>query len=325
MTILVAPDSFKGTMSAQTVAQSLAGGCGDAGEQAIELPLADGGEGTAAVLAGALGGETRTVEVTGPLGSPVTASFVVCPQRQLAVVDTAAASGLHLVQPDPQVAEAASTVGTGELLVHATRSGVRRVLLGVGGSATTDGGSGALQAIRDAGGLDGVALTVLCDVTTPFELAAETYGPQKGANPATVARLTARLHTIASSLRRDPRGVAMTGAAGGLSGALWAELDAELVPGIDYVLDAVGFDDLLTRSRLVITGEGRLDGQTAQGKVIAGVMRRAAARSVPVWAVVGRCDLSPEQTTSFGLAGVIEAGDPSALRQAARQIASLRS
>lgn len=117
----------------------------------------------------------------------------------------------------------------------------------------------------------------------------------------------------------------MTGAAGGLSGALWAELDAELVPGIDYVLDTVGFDDLLTRSRLVITGEGRLDGQTAQGKVIAGVMRRAAAQSVPVWAVVGRCDLSPEQTTSFGLAGVSEAGDPAALRQAARQIASLGS
>jgi glycerate kinase len=320
MTILVAPDSFKGTMSAQTVAESLADGCGDAGEQAIQLPLADGGEGTAAVLASALGGETRTVEVRGPLGSPVTASYVMCPQRQLAVVDTAAASGLHLVRPDPQTAEAASTIGTGELVVEAARSGARRILLGVGGSATTDGGIGALQAIRDAGGLGGATLTVLCDVTTPFELAAETYGPQKGANPATVARLTARLHTIAASLRQDPRGVPMSGAAGGLSGTLWAELGAELVPGIDHVLDTVGFDDLLARSRLVITGEGRLDGQTAQGKVIAGVMRRAAARSTPVWAVVGRCDLSPAETASFGLVGVIEAGDPDALRQAAQRV-----
>ncbi|GAB3675883.1 glycerate kinase [Angustibacter aerolatus] len=320
---MLAPDAFKGTMSADVVARALAEGVAEAGGEPVRCPLADGGEGTAEVLRAALGGDLVEVVATGPLGDPVPASFVLAADGT-AVVETATASGLHLVHPGPGTAEAATTTGTGELLVAAARAGAQRILLGVGGSATTDGGLGALQAVRAGGGQLGAHLTVLCDVRTPYERAAEVYGPQKGADAETVARLTSRLLATAAWLPRDPRGRPMTGAAGGLSGALWADLGAELVPGVPAVLDAVGFDALLGGADLVLTGEGRLDAQTAEGKVVAGVARRAAAKGVPVHAVVGRCDLDDAGLAVLGLAGAVEAGDPGALRSAARTLTSAR-
>jgi glycerate kinase len=235
-------------------------------------------------------------------------------------VETATASGLNLVPASRRDAEAASTAGTGELIAAAVRHGANRILLGVGGSATTDGGVGAVAAIEAAGGLRGTRLTVLCDVQTSFEDAATVYGPQKGADAAAVERLIARLNRIAGGLPRDPRGLPGTGAAGGLAGGLWAHYAAELVPGIDTVMDLVGFDALLGRADAVITGEGRLDDQTAEGKAVSGVVRRSRVARVPVWAVVGQSSIREDQLAAFGLAGVIEAGTPSALRAAGRRI-----
>src|ERR1700689_4515450 len=178
-TILVAPDSFKGTFSAAEVADAISRGLEDGGRETDRCPLADGGEGTMDALALAHGGVPVTVTAHDPLGREVEATFVLSGAE--AFVDTAAASGLHLVAEGERDAFAASTYGTGELIAAAIRDGARTVYLGVGGSATTDGGTGAIDALRDAGGLEGVRLIVLCDVRTPFEDAARVFGPQKGA------------------------------------------------------------------------------------------------------------------------------------------------
>jgi glycerate kinase len=317
MNILLAPDSFKGTMSAATVAAALAGGVTAAGEVPLTCPLADGGEGTMAVLHTMLGGELIEATVCGPLGEPVHAAFLLTGDGRTAVVETATASGLELVPASRRDAEAATSAGTGELLAAAAKAGADHIFLGVGGSACTDGGSGALEAIAARGGLRGARLTVLCDVQTVYEDAATVYAPQKGADAASVERLSARLQRIAVQLPRDPRGIPGTGAAGGLSGALWAAHGAELVRGIEAVLDTVGFDALLARAEAVITGEGRLDGQTAEGKVVAGVTRRCRNMGVPVWAVVGQSDIDISQLSALGLTAVIEAGDLATLRGAA--------
>jgi glycerate kinase len=321
-TILLAPDSFKGTMSAQVVASALAEGAKAAGVTAVRCPLADGGEGTAEVLRAALGGRPVPVRATGPLGAPVDATYLLTDDGQTAVVETASASGLNLVPVSARDAEAASSHGTGELLAAAAASGAQRILLGVGGSACTDGGAGALAALAAAGGLRGARLVILCDVQTPFERAAEVFAPQKGAAPAAVERLTARLNRLAAGFRRDPRGRPRTGAAGGLSGALWATYEAELVSGIDTVLELCRFDRLLTAADAVITGEGQLDAQTAHGKVIDGVTRWARKAGVPVWATVGRCLAGRAELAQLGLAGVRTAGEPAALRDAAGEIAT---
>jgi glycerate kinase len=287
MRVLVAPDSFKGTFTAAQVAGAIGAAVEAAGDQAVRCPLADGGEGTMAVLASALGGVERTATVADPLGRPVSAAFAMIDRRRIAIVETAAASGLHHVRPSPETAIAASSAGTGELLVAAARTGAGRILLGLGGSATTDGGVGAVAAVEAAGGLGGVELELLCDVLTPYEDAAVVFAPQKGADAATVAELTARLHARAATLPRDPRGVPMTGAAGGLSGALWAACGGRLVGGAARILDLLGFDRLLTTVDAVITGEGRLDAQTGHGKLVSETVRRARERGVPVHAVVG--------------------------------------
>ncbi|MBS42438.1 MAG: glycerate kinase [Nocardioides sp.] len=318
--VLVAPDSVKGTMTAAQVAAALAAGVRAAGGTAVERPLADGGEGTLAVLSAVYGGRTVEREVTAPDGRRVRAGFVLDEDTRVAVVETAAASGLHLVDPDTVDAYAATSAGTGELLVAAVECGAREVLLGVGGSGCSDGGLGALRAIDDVGGLGGARLTVLCDVLTPYEESARLFGPQKGADPATVERLTRRLHKTAGRLPRDPRGVPRTGAAGGLSGALWAAHDATLVQGIDTVLDRLRFSDLLAGADLALTGEGRLDGQTEHGKVVDGVTRWAARAGVPVVAVVGRNDADPDLLDRLGLVDAVEAGDPDALAAAAADL-----
>src|SRR5205085_5451746 len=176
---------------------------------------------------------------------------------------------------------AASTFGTGQLILAAVSEGAEVVYLGVGGSATTDGGAGALRALGRAGALGAARLVVLCDVRTPFEEAARVYGPQKGASPDQVARLGRRLAGMARRLKRDPRGMPMTGAAGGLAGGLWAELGATLVPGASFVLDLIDFDHRMRACRAVVTGEGRLDQESLNGKAVSEVATRARQAGVP--------------------------------------------
>ncbi|GAA3522368.1 glycerate 2-kinase [Aeromicrobium panaciterrae] len=316
--VLVAPDSFKGTMTAVEVTAALGAGVEDAGGVALLSPLADGGEGTLEALATVVPGARRDVRATGPDGRAVTAAYLLSSDGTTAVVETASASGLHLVDPDTVDAYAATSRGTGEVIAAAVASGAQQILLGVGGSGCSDGGQGALEAIAEAGGLHDAQVRVLCDVTTPYEQAAAVYGPQKGADPAMVGRLTARLHDLAASYPRDPRGIPFTGAAGGLSGALWAVHDAELVSGIETVLALHAIDEKLEVADLVLTGEGRLDEQSAQGKVLDGLTRAARRHGVPVVAVVGRDDSTAETWSTLGLLEVIEAGDPETLRAAAR-------
>jgi glycerate 2-kinase len=316
---VISPDGFKGTFSAREVAESVAAGLIEGGVEPIELPLADGGEGTLdALLAG--GGERRTATVSGPLGDPVEAAYGLLDGGRVGVVEMAQASGLTLVPAERRDAWAASTRGTGELIVAAARDGAERILVSVGGSATSDGGAGALAALAEAE-VEVPPLTVLCDVSTHFEDAAVVFGPQKGADPAMVERLTARLNELASTLPRDPRGVPMTGCAGGLSGGLWAAHSAELVSGANYLLDLLDFDRLLSEADLVITGEGRIDQQSMAGKVVGVVAGRCRAASVPCFAIVGQSGLDPAEAAEMGLAGVIEASTAAEQRAAGRTVA----
>jgi glycerate kinase len=301
---LVAPDSFKGTFSAHEVAAAIASGLRAAGRDAVEFPVADGGEGTMDVLVGALGGERRTVTASDPLGRPVEASFALLPDGS-AVVETAQASGLGRVGEDERNPWAASTRGTGELIAAAAEAGAKRVIVTVGGSATTDGGAGAVEALDEAGVR--VELGVLVDVRTPFEQAARVFGPQKGADAPMVGRLERRLDDLAARFRRDPRGEPMTGAAGGLSGGLWAQQGARLVPGAAYVLDAIGFDARMRAAAFVVTGEGRLDEQTLEGKIVREVATRCRQGGVACHAVVGGNELDPFQERILDLASVTEA------------------
>jgi glycerate 2-kinase len=315
--VLVAPDSFKGSFSAAEAAAAVAAGLRDAGRAAIELPVADGGEGTMDVL----DGELRTARVSDPLGRPVEASFARLADGKTAVVETAQASGLGLVAEEERDAFAASTRGTGELIAAAVEAGAEKVVVTVGGSATTDGGAGALEALE---GVD-VELEVLCDVRTPWEQAARVFGPQKGADPVTVRRLERRLDALAESAPRDPRGEPMTGAAGGLSGGLWAFRGARLFPGAPYVLDAIGFDERMRESAFVVTGEGTLDDQTLQGKIVGEVATRCRQGGVACHAVVGRNALEPFKARILDLASVTEAGTLDSLRAAGRALVTPHS
>ncbi len=315
-TVLVAPDSFKGTLSATEIAAALGRGIEAAGGRADLLPGADGGEGTAA----ALGARERRAPAHDPRGRPIEAAYGELPDGR-AVVEVAAASGLPLLAPAECDPERASSAGTGELILAALRAGASEVLVAAGGSATVDGGAGALAALAAGGGLRGARLTVLCDVTVPWEAAARAFGPQKGAGPAGVERLSARLEAMARSLPHDPRGVPGTGAAGGLAGGLWAH-GARLVPGAAFVLDAAGWQERVARAPLVVTGEGRLDQTTRAGKLVAEVALRAGAAGVPCDAVCGTDALGPAGARALGLRRVIEAGDPAALAAAGAQLAA---
>jgi glycerate 2-kinase len=292
--VLVAPDSFKGTFRAAQVAGAIGRGLERAGLIPPDLcPLADGGEGTMEALLLALGGETAGVEVEDPLGRPVQAQFGLVEDGGTAVIEMASASGLGLVAEAERDAWAASTYGTGELICAAVDAGAQVVLVGVGGSATTDGGAGAIEAIEAHSGLGGARIVVLSDVRTPFERAPAVYGPQKGADPDMVARLEERLDALARRLPRDPRGVPMTGAAGGLSGGLWAAYGATLEPGAKFILDALGFDERMRAARAVVTGEGKLDEQTLEGKLVGEIGTRTRQAGVPLHAVVGTDRLDP--------------------------------
>jgi len=286
--VLVAPDSFKGTFRAAQVAGAIGRGLERAGLVPPDLlPLADGGDGTLDALLVNLGGETASARVQDPLGREIDAGYGLIEGGGTALVEMAAASGLSLVDESERDAWAASTYGTGQLIADAVERGAQVILVAVGGSATTDGGAGALQAIEAAGGLRGARLVVLCDVQVPWERCAEVFGPQKGADAELVERLAKRLDELADTFPRDPRGVPMTGAAGGLAGGLWAVHEAALEPGAPFILDALGFDDRMRASRAVVTGEGKLDEQTLQGKLVGEIGTRTRQAGVPLHAIVG--------------------------------------
>ena len=328
--ILFAPDSFKGSLSSVEVARALAAGWARArSDDELRLsPLADGGEGTLDAIEAAGGWERRHAPAHDPLGRPLEAAWLRSPDGTRAVVELAAASGLSRLGPNEREPLGASTFGTGEVLLAAVSAGARQVTLGIGGSATTDGGAGLLRAL--AGGtpggpadappafdridarLRGVALRIACDVTNPLlgpTGAAATYGPQKGASPAQVRELDARLAAWASLVGEatgtDERDTPGAGAAGGTGFGLLSVRRSfgslELVPGVDLVMTATGFADALAGASLVITGEGRIDAQTAHGKTALGVARRAHEAGVPCIAVGG--GVEPEGVAALAALG----------------------
>ena len=286
MRVVAAPDKFRGTATARQVAGAIGEAAWEADWDADEVPLADGGDG----LLDVFGGPNRTTMVTGPLGVLVEAPWRLA--RRTAVIEMARASGLAAVGgAEHNDAVAAGTAGTGELIVAAIDQGARRIIVGLGGSATTDGGLGAIQAIGSPAKLRGIELLVGYDVRTRFTAAAEVFGGQKGASPVQVALLTRRLERLAG-LYLAEYGVDVTaligaGAAGGLAGGL-AAVGAELVPGFDVVADEVGLSELLIGADLVITGEGFVDEQSYEGKVVGGVVEAAASAGVPVLVIAGQ-------------------------------------
>ncbi len=327
MRIIVAPDSFKEALSARLVCEAIARGVRRVMPDArVDLvPMADGGEGTVDALIAATGGQLRETVVSGPLGEPVGAKWGSLGDGSgTAVLEMAAASGLALVPPDRRNALLTTTYGTGELVRAALDGGAKRVLIGIGGSATNDGGTGAAQALGvlfiDGNdrplpdGLSGgrlgeiaridlaardprigqVPIEVACDVDNPLcgpRGAAAVYGPQKGATPEQVRTLDSNLAHLAEVIKRDRgkviRDIPGAGAAGGLGAGLIAFFDATLRPGTGLVMDALRFSQRIAGADLIITGEGRLDRQSMMGKLIEGVGRAGKAAGVPVIALVG--------------------------------------
>jgi glycerate kinase len=298
--VLAAVDKFKGSVTAAEVAAAIGHACWELGHDCHELPIADGGDGTLE----ALGGANRTSTVTGPLGHAVQAEWRL--HRGTAVIEMARASGLALVGGrERNDAMAATTAGTGELIDLALDNGAKRIIVCLGGSATTDGGLGAVRAIHAPQRLKAVKLLVACDVHTRFVDAASVFAPQKGATPAQVRLLSARLERVAQIYQEtfgvDVRGVDGSGAAGGLGGALVA-LGGTLLPGFDVVADEVDLHDAIEDADVVITGEGHLDKQSFEGKVVGGVARLAALSERPCGAVVGGADLDvAERITHIAL------------------------
>jgi glycerate kinase len=304
--LLAAPDKFRGTATAAQVAEAMISAARSAGWEAAAVPISDGGEG----LLECFGGANRSAVVDGPSGAPVEAGWRLDGRR--AVIEMATASGLSLVgrRNDPL---AATTRGTGQLILAAIRAGARDVVVGAGGSATTDGGLGAVEVLRGHEPLDGsrgTRVVVATDVRTTFVDAAAVFAPQKGADPEQVRRLTARLRSVAAALeqefRVDVRGLAGAGAAGGLAGGL-AAMGASIRPGFDVVAEHLDLPGAVAAADLVLTGEGLLDPSSLEGKATGSVVALCERLGVPVVAVVGRIapGLSPrfravDLTQTFG-------------------------
>ena len=285
MKVLAAVDKFRGTATAAQVATAIGHACWQLGHDCIERPLADGGEGTLE----ALGGANRTTLVTGPLGDPVNASWRL--HRGTAIIEMACASGLMLSGgKEKNDAVAASTTGTGEIIDAALDLGAKRIIVCLGGSATTDGGLGAVRAIQTPARLKGVEFVVACDVTTAFTDAAKVFGPQKGASNVQVQLLTTRLERLVQMYKQtygvDVSLLPGAGAAGGLAGGL-AALGAKLVPGFDLVAEEVLLDELLIGIDLVITGEGYMDSESFSGKVVGSMAELAAEKKIRISAICG--------------------------------------
>lgn len=338
--ILLVPDSFKGTLSSRQVCQVMAGQLRRFFPQAQvkSIPVADGGEGSVEAFLAAAGGERRTRTVTGPFGEPVEAFYGILGDGRTAVIEMAACAGLPLAEGRLNP-ERATTYGVGELLLAAKEAGCTKAILGLGGSCTNDGGAGAAAALGakftradgaafvPTGGtlgeiaaldvspvaqaLQGMELTAMCDIDNPLygeAGAAVVFAPQKGADAAMVARLDAGLRHLgqvsARCLGRDFSHLPGAGAAGGLGFGMAAFCGAQLRMGIDAVLDAVGFDSLLPGTDVVFTGEGKIDSQSARGKVVSGVAARCRKAGVPVVAVVGQIDQGFEEMYQQGLTAV---------------------
>lgn len=284
--LVAAPDKFRGTASASEVAQAICRAGKQAGWKCDPVPMADGGEG----ILNAVGGTVRRTRVRGPLGETVEAEWRL--KGATAVIEMAQAAGLELLGGaewnDPM---RASTAGVGDLIGAALAAGAKRIVVGVGGSATTDGGLACLTALEPHSRLTGIELVVACDVSTAFVDAAEHFAPQKGATPAQVALLRRRLERLAQVYEEDHgvdvRAIPGAGAAGGLAGGL-AAIGASLVPGFELVADTVGLGEKLEGADLVVTGEGFLDEQSFRGKVVGGVVEFAQDLGVPCLVVVGQ-------------------------------------
>ena len=302
MKVLAAVDKFRGTATAAQVATAIGHACWQLGHDCVERPLADGGEGTL----DALGGANRTTLVTGPLGKPVQAPWRL--HRGTAVIEMACASGLLLAggkeKNDPI---AATTTGTGELIDAALDLGAKRIIVCLGGSATNDGGLGAVKAIQTPARLKGVEFVVACDVTTQFTDAAKVFGPQKGASPAQVQFLTTRLEKLVQVYQQnygvDVSEISGAGAAGGLAGGL-AALGAQLVPGFDLVAEEVELDVLLTDIDMIITGEGFMDSESFAGKVVGSMAELASERKIQIAAICG--EIHPDVRSNINSVSLVE-------------------
>ena len=322
--VVIAPDSFKESLSAMAVAEAIERGFRQIYPQVqyVKLPMADGGEGTVDSMVAATGGEIVRVEVTGPLGQPVSAFYGLLGEGETAVIEMAAASGLHLApkgQRDPRIT---TSYGTGELILAALERGVKTIILGIGGSATNDGGAGMMQALGarllddqqqplPPGGaalarlaqidlsavdprLQQVSVTAACDVDNPLcgpHGASAVFGPQKGATLEMVTQLDAALSHFGSLLQqatgREVLNAPGAGAAGGMGAALLGMLNARLRPGIEIVIETLRLEEALRDADLVITGEGRLDSQSIHGKTPIGVARVAKRHGLPVIGIAG--------------------------------------
>ncbi len=346
--IVIASDSFKGCLTSVKVAEAAEQGirrvlpnC-----DVVKVNVADGGEGTAEAIVGALGGRMVTTQVHDPLGRPILASYGIVDKDSLktAVIEMSAASGLTLLKPEERNPLLTSTYGTGEIIKDAISKGCRRFLVGIGGSATNDAGTGMLSALGfvflDAKGnrLEGCGLSlgkiaeidetsvprdvrqsefiVACDVDTPFcgpDGAAYVFAPQKGATSEMVRQLDDGMRSLAEIIKgkyhTDIVPEEGAGAAGGLGGAFKVFLGAKLTKGVDMVLDSIAFDELIKGADLVITGEGKIDNQTAKGKTAAGVLRHSRAQGVPVIAIGGIVEYCPE-LQAMGYDGVYQVNEP---------------
>ena len=344
MKIVIAPDSFKGSLSAPQVAESIAAGLRkiDPCLEYYKIPLADGGEGTTRCVIGASGGRLLSRTVTGPLGEPVTAEFGICADNKTAVIEVASASGLTLVSPARRNPFRTTSAGTGELILAALAEGCKTIILGLGGSATSDGGMGILRVLGvkfldreglelggqvrdlarlerlDLNGLDqrlqDVQITLACDVDNPLcgpQGAAAVYGPQKGADPEQVRELEALLDHYADVLEAaagcQVREIPGSGAAGGIAAGMMAVLKARIVSGIEVVLELLAVEDLLAQGSidLVITGEGEINGQSIRGKVPIGVARLARKYGLPVLALTGCIGPEAEKVYEQGIDSIM--------------------
>ena len=313
--IVIACDSYKGCLSSSEVALATAEGVAEVYPdcEIVRLAVADGGEGTVDALVDTLGGHLEWAEVSDPLGRPVKAAYGIA--GDLAIIESAAACGLTLLTKEERNPLITTTKGLGELILAAIDKGCRRFLIGLGGSATNDGGMGMISADGFLGRARGMKFTVACDVDTPYigaHGASRVFGPQKGASEQDVEVLEERLRGYALKILKDTgidvSDMAGAGAAGGLGGAFRAYLGAELKRGVDLVLDQIGFDSIIDGADLVITGEGCSDYQTLKGKTAAGVLERAKRKGVPVMLVSGA--IRDRQMLRDGGFGIIAAASP---------------
>ncbi len=342
--IVIASDSFKGSLTSIEVADSVAKGLLQISHDLsiVKVNVADGGEGTVDAIIEALNGIKISVSVENPIGKPICASYGIA--DDIAIIEMSAASGLTLLAEEERNPMHTSTHGTGQLILDAIKRGCRRFLIGIGGSATNDAGTGMLQALgyrffdhnqnhisrccgatmHDVASIDDSQVpksikqsqfTIACDVDTPFcgkDGAAYVFAPQKGADEAMVEHLDRGMHSLAKVIfdkyQIDVIPIAGAGAAGGMGGAFKAFLNASLKRGIDMVLDTIHFDEIIADASLVITGEGKIDHQTAKGKTPTGILRRAQKCGVPVVAIGGKVEMCDE-LSQMGFVGVYEVSD----------------